>query len=121
MAFIFYNRNPEYDIEKDCVVRAISTATGESYYDTESMLEGVGYCYDCEELEVGCYSYLLEEILGYDVYGGNGRKVSSIIEDHPNDILLIRVSGHLTCAMFGDLYDIWDCGDEIVDRYWVVE
>lgn len=121
MLFVFYNRNPDYDIEKDCVVRAISTALDEDYYKTERMLEDVGFCYECEELEVGCYSYLLERVLGFDVYGGNGRKVSSIVEEYPDKTLLIRVPGHLTCAIYGNLYDTWDCSDETVDRFWIVE
>lgn len=34
--------------------------------------------------------------------------------------LIIRVDGHLTCSMYGVVTDIWDCSEEMVDRYWVV-
>ena len=52
---------------------------------------------------------------------GEGKAVSEIAEQHPDDILIVRIQGHLTCVIKGVLFDIWDCTDEICDRYWIVE
>lgn len=118
--FVYYNRNPDNEIERDCVVRAISLALDSHYLDTEEMLTKIGYHFDCEELEVSCYSYLLEHVLGFHVYDAYGRTVNDIVEDFPNNILLIRIEGHLTCSYFGKIYDIWDCTEEKSDRFWVI-
>ena len=39
---------------------------------------------------------------------------------YPDRKLIIRVEGHLTCSLYGVVTDIWDCSEELVDRYWVV-
>lgn len=119
--YIYYNRNPNQDIDIDCVVRAISLALGLDYYQTEDMLFNVGYCFECEELEVGCYSYLLERVFKLKVYDAEKRTVREIVEEHPDNILLIRIEGHLTCAISGVVFDTWNCTNEIADRYWIVK
>lgn len=119
--FVYYNRNPKNEIDIDCVVRAISLALNQNYYLTEEMLINVGYLFKCEELEVDCYSYLLENVLGFKRRRGHGRKVEEILRQYPTGTLLIRIEGHLTCAIDGKIRDIWDCTDEIVDRFWIVE
>lgn len=119
--YIYYNRNPNKDIDIDCVVRAISLALNLDYYKVEDMLFNVGYCFECEELEVQCYSYLLERVLDFKVYDAENKTVSQIAEEYPDSTLLIRIEGHLTCAIDGIVYDIWDCTNEIADRYWIIE
>ena len=49
------------------------------------------------------------------------KTVLEIARDNPDKTLIIRISGHLTCAKSGTIYDIWDCTNEIVDVYWIVE
>lgn len=119
--YIYYNRNPRNEIDIDCVVRAISLALGLDYYKVEDMLINVGYCFECEELEVTCYSYLLEKIMKFKVYDGENKPVWEIVDEYPDKTLLIRIDGHLTCSINGVVYDIWDCTDELVDRYWIIE
>jgi hypothetical protein len=46
--------------------------------------------------------------------------VREIAERYPRRKVIIRVDGHLTCSMYGVVTDIWDCSEELVDRYWVI-
>lgn len=38
-----------------------------------------------------------------------------------NEILLLRIEGHLTTSVKGTIYDIWDCSNEIVTDFWVIK
>ena len=119
--YVYYNASPNQQIRNDCVVRALSLALDLSYFDVEDLLVEIGDYYECEELCVECYTYLLNAIIGLKTYDGNGKTVGKIAKEHPNSILLIRVEGHLTASINNCIYDIFDCTNEICDRYWVVE
>ena len=119
--YIYYNASPNGQKRNDCVVRALSLALDLDYFDVEDLLIEIGDYYECEELCVCCYKYLLQNIIGLKPYDGQGRTVDEIVEENPECVLIIRVEGHLTCAIRGAIYDIFDPGDMIVDRYWIVE
>lgn len=118
--FKYYNRNPHNEKLPDCVCRAISLATDTDYHDIQRLLFENGGINECDELCVDCYSIILCEI-GYKIYNGRGATVEEIAEHYPNSKLLLRLDGHLTCCINGNCYDIWDCTNESVDVYWVVE
>ena len=118
---IYYNASPNGQKRNDCVVRALSLALDLDYFDVEDLLIEIGDYYECEELCVCCYKYLLQNIIGLKPYDGQGRTVDEIVEENPECVLIIRVEGHLTCAIRGAIYDIFNPGDMIVDRYWIVE
>lgn len=119
--YIYHNVSPNGQRRNDCVVRALSLGLDLDYFDVEDLLIEIGDYYECEELCVCCYKYLLENIIGLKPYNGNNRTVDEIVEENPDCILIIRVEGHLTCAINGAIYDIFDPSDMIVDRYWIVE
>lgn len=119
--YIYHNVSPNGQRRNDCVVRALSLGLDINYFDVEDLLIEIGDYYECEELCVCCYKYLLENIIGLKPYNGNNRTVDEIVEENPDCILIIRVEGHLTCAIRGAIYDIFDPSDMIVDRYWIVE
>ena len=121
MKWVYYNVNPLGERLPDCVIRAISLAANIPYYETYDLLQDIGDVFSCDKLCVDCYSNLLTQVFGYEMCDGNGKAVSEIGEEHPDDILIVRLKGHLTCVIRNILFDIWDCTDEICDRYWIVE
>lgn len=77
--------------------------------------------YNCEKLCICCYHHLLEDFLQYDRVDYNFTKsVGEIASEHPADTIIIRVDSHLTMANDGQVLDIWDCTDELVDCIWIV-
>lgn len=116
----YYNANPLGYIESDCVTRAITEATGLSYYEVQHKLKLMAQLYECDTLCVCCYHNLLDNVFGFERYNGNGKTVKEIAKEFKNDILLIRIQGHLTMSKYGVVYDIWDCGNEIADVFWIV-
>ena len=77
--------------------------------------------YECEKLCVCCYHYLLEDFLQYDRIDYNFKKtVGEVAAAYSTDIIIIRVQSHLTMAKNGEVLDIWNCTDELVDCIWIV-
>lgn len=117
----YYNANNK-DLElKDCVTRAIKTATYLSYKAVSNLLDLTAETYDCDKLCVCCYHNLLENILAYKVkYCNNREKVKDIAKKHEDRRVIIRIKQHLTCSIYGKILDLWDCANEYVDCYWLV-
>lgn len=120
--FIYKNVNPLGKEEEDCVCRALSIALKIDYCVVDRMLDFVSKYYNCDKLCICCYHHLLEDIFGLDThYCYNYERVNDIMEEHPNDIVIIRMEGHLTASYYGTILDTYDCRDRVVDRYWVVK
>lgn len=118
--FKYLNLNPLSIEEEDCVTRAIALASGYSYADIQDKLYYMARLFDCEELCVCCYKHLLDDIFDYPRVKSKGRTVGELCEDYPDDILLVRIDGHLTCVVHGVIRDLWDCSDKIADIIWKV-
>lgn len=122
MTFEYYNRRPDGKRKEDCVCRAISTTTGLKYEAVDKLLEMSASDYSCDKLCVCCYHHLLEDILCYNVkYCMSGETVREVAKDYPHYKLCVRVDGHLTSTMFGKIADTWDCGEKIVDCFWIID
>lgn len=120
MDYTYYNKNPHKNIENDCVCRAISTALDRDYYEIEDLLYQNSNKCDCDMLTKSCYRKLLERHFGLKAHSGNGRTVEKIAYLYPYCNVIMRVYGHLTCSINGNLTDIFDCSHEIVDEFWIV-
>lgn len=121
MSYVYYNRNPQNKIEQDCVCRAISTALDIDYYDVERMLNQNARHYSCDAIVKSCYRSLLEQNFGLKSCFGNGRTVKQIAKQYPNRRIIMRIYAHLTCSLYGRIYDIFDCENEFVDEFWIVK
>lgn len=120
--FEYLNLNPLSREEEDCVCRAILLATEEkSYEKVLEKLNLIADLYECDTLCCCCYKHLLD-----DYYKLPRMKISKpitikeFLKAHRKGTYLIRVDGHLTCAINGKIYDLWDCTYEIIDIVWKV-
>lgn len=119
--FVYFNNNPERKEVGDCVIRAISFALDIDYYDVINMLLENSNYFNCDALVKNCYGTLLSIDFKLDRFNGMGRTVEEVATDFSDSILIMRTDRHLTCSKYGDWYDIWNCGNEIVDTFWVVK
>lgn len=117
----FYNANPKNEITNDCVIRAISTALDINYYDILELLYENSNYFNCDMLVRQCYEKMLYDEFGLVMFDGINRTVEEIADYFSDYKVIMRTEGHLTCSKFGDIYDIWDTSDEIVDVFWLVE
>ena len=120
-----YNPNPMGARVGDCVIRAISKATNQSWHDTY--------------IDLAIYGLKLCDILSANhVWGqylrdrGYVRKmipntcpncytVKDFCKEHPNGTYILALSGHVVCIRDGDYYDSWDSGNEVPIYYWQEE
>lgn len=95
-------------------------ALNENYYGViDSLIKNSQY-FNCDMLVKNCYGNMLDE-LGFKKYSGNNRTVNEVAEEYYNKKLIIRIEGHLTTALYGDIVDTWNTSNEIVDCFWVIE
>lgn len=119
--YVYYNHNPYNLKTKDCVCRAISTATGLLYEAVDNLLDLSAKEYGCDKLCVCCYSHLLEGILCYPRTDCQFKKtVEDIATEFPRNRIVIRIKEHLTVSVYGNVLDIWNCSQELADCYWIV-
>lgn len=119
--FAYYNINPNRREEEDCVCRAISLASKLNYSAVDKLLCLIAEHRQCDKLCLNCYHYLLEEVFGYPVrYCDNSETVEDIASQYKNNVILVRIQGHLTCALYGVVFDLWNCSSELADCYWIV-
>ena len=117
----YYNENPNGYHIPDCVIRAITTAMPDlSYYDVIVKLKMNGDLFKCDELNVRCYEKLLDIDFDLPHYLGNGKTAEEVAEDFPDDILLLRMNGHLSVSLFGVIHDIWNCSSKEITDFWIV-
>lgn len=117
--FHYLNLNPKLRKTGDCVIRAIAGALGIPWKKASDMLYAMATSQYCEMSCIGCYSKLFDS-LGFEEVDAEDMTVGELADRYSDDILIIRISGHLTFAKYGVVYDIWDCRDGRVDRAWIV-
>ncbi|MDE6142236.1 MAG: hypothetical protein K2G03_06495 [Bacilli bacterium] len=122
--FIYENVNPKNRKTDDCVVRAITKATGLSYQEIYAGLCSIGQKNCRMPNSKQTYEKLLEQ-LGYIKYpmprhADNTRfKVYELVDQESDKTIIISMANHLTCAINGSIFDLWDCRAKSVGNYWI--
>lgn len=115
----FYNANAVNRYTDDCVIRAISCATGKSWdqvYDYMSdIAQYEGTLFDKKDFII---NYLDRT---YDRIKGISGRVGEVSARFPNSTLLITMQGHIVCSKNGIIYDTFDCRNREVEYVWKVE
>ena len=124
MRYIYKNVNPKNKKVDDCVIRAVTLATGQAYkkvfFDLCKAADAV--CDMSSSIDVfGPYlvSKGFTKVTYRALKGQKRDTVESLINKYPNNVLVIRVAGHVTVGYHGNLVDIWDCSESSVYTYWI--
>ena len=117
----YHNNNALGLFENDCTIRAISTATGNTWDDTYKHLSNIarlqGTMMDDRDF---IRDYLDERYeRTYDI----PRYVGEVAGAYPDNILLITMKepSHITCSKFGCIYDSFDCRNSVAEYCWIVK
>ena len=123
-AFHYYNENPKGRKTDDCVVRAIATATGQTWDDT---LRGLTECAIKHKYMIHCpelYGKYLEE-RGWIKQKqprktDNTRYRAKEFVKNFNGVAVAHLGcQHVACIKDGQVWDIWDSSNEVIGNYWV--
>lgn len=114
----YYNANVLNKHEEDCVIRAISCAIGKSWDYVYDMLsdeaQKEGTMMDNRNFVI---NYLDKKYKRLPIFDENVGEISYKYRDR---ILLITMSGHITCSKYGIIYDTFDCRDRKAEFVWIV-
>ena len=114
----FYNANSKGNFVNDCVVRAISLAEGKTWDETYEELSDIAQEEGILLDDVNFVENYLDE--RYDRVPHCSKTVGEFLEECPKGIYLITMEGHITVAIHGVLYDIFDCRDRRIWCIWHV-
>lgn len=120
----YRNENPKSKEVGDCVVRALATATDNSWDDVYRELCKIGFELKVMPNSDEAYTeYLIAngfERRKISIKKGSKRPtVLSFTKEHKEGLYILRVANHVTVCKEGIYYDTWDCGDSCVYSYWV--
>lgn len=86
------------------------------------MLTENGIDNDCDKLCEPCYALMLEEKFGYKPIDlPTGITVGEFARIHRHGTYLVRMDGHISSIIQGEVYDIFDCTDTPLTNAWRVE
>lgn len=122
MGYKFYNPNPDDKFVGDCVIRAVSKITRQSWEETYlgvSMLGLVMHDMPSSDNVWGEYLYrrgyrkhVIPDTCPYCY------TVREFAYEHPSGLYLLKTSGHVIAVVNGDYYDTSDSGNEVPIYYW---
>ena len=122
MSYRFYNANPSKKLVGDCVIRAISKASGLSW-KTVHMLTAIESSEenDIQNSNSVCGAVLRD--LGFRKYTipntcPDCYTIRDFCYDHPYGTYVLATGSHVVAVEDGDYYDSWDSGDEVPIVYW---
>ena len=120
--FIYFQPNPCDRVVGDCTVRALSAALNITWEEAYSLTASAGYkmcdmpsadaVWGAVLRQYGFYRKSIPNICP-DCY-----TVEDFCEDFPVGIYVLSLGGHVTTIIDGDIYDSWDCSQEIPIYYW---
>ena len=121
MAYIFYNPNPDGNLVGDCVIRAISRATGQTW---EQTFKGVtDTAFKMKDMPSSNYvwaAYLKHRGFVKHVIPDSCPDcytVRDFAEEHPRGTYILGTGTHVVTVVDGNYYDSWNSGDEVPIYY----
>jgi len=117
------NKKDIKDTTGDCVVRALTKATGKDWLQVFEELIPIARELQCMPNDKKCYTEYLKA--QGCVYNGISNKagttrptVASFARKHKHGTFVARVANHLVAIVDGHFYDTWDCGYKSLYGYW---
>lgn len=115
----YYNNNALGLYSNDCIIRALSLATGNSWDDTYQHMSNkariLGTMMDDRDFIIDYLDERYKRIPTYDML------VGEISNEYSDNILLITMQGHITCSKYGVIFDSFDCRNRQAEFCWVIK
>lgn len=126
--FVYTNPNPKGKLGADCVIRAISIATGKDWETVVRELTELGIKNGMVLNDKQLFPKYLEQN-GFrkvkeprDYFGRKMTVVEAIKKGiiRPEDIVCMNAgTAHLSCIVNKKVRDTWDCSGKILHTFWI--
>lgn len=118
MAFLMQNPNPKSARVGDCVVRAISIATGKDWDSVYALLAVKGYEMCDMPSSNAVWARCLEDE-GFDrhIISSCCFSIRDFCLDHPKGTYVLGTGSHAVAVIDGNYIDAWDSGNEVPIYY----
>jgi len=117
MAYEYFNNNPSDKLVGDCVVRAVSLATNESWDKTYIALSLLGFLMkDVFSSNSVWGAYLMQNGFDRDAvssYCPECYTIADFASEHPKGVYVLATGTHVVTVIDGIYLDTWDSGSEI--------
>lgn len=117
-----YNPNPKGIQAGDCVIRAISAATGQSWQDVYVALSVQGYAMcDWGNSDPVWGAWLRSQGFQRQVIPNTCPAcytVGDFARDHPHGAYVLGTGSHAVAVIDGDIYDSWDSSGAVPIFYY---
>jgi hypothetical protein len=124
-AYLFteLNAHPDDKNVRDCVKRAITSATGMNYNDVKIELNRHKKVTNTKKFnERKNWVSYVEKVLGLKrLKGFQNMKIGEFAKTNPTGTYIIKCRKHLTCVMNGKVMDTWNPSFKAINRVWVVK
>lgn len=116
------NPNPAGKLVGDCVIRAVSIATGMTWDRVYHELYQVGM-EECDMMNSDAVWGLYLYRLGFNPFllpesCPRCTTVREFARRYPEGTYIIGTGGHAVCVKEGNWYDTWDSGDVVPSFFW---
>lgn len=122
--FSFHNENPKDKVTaQDCVVRALGYAN-DGWDNVFKDLSKIAY----EVKNTSNSDEVMEKYLALKGWEkqkqprkSNNKKytVKEFAKKHKDEVVIVRITQHITVIDCGTIVDTWDCSRGIVGNYWI--
>lgn len=114
----YFNANILGNFVDDCAIRAISLAEGKTWDETYDKLSDLAQ----QKGTMMDNKYFIRDYLDskYKRVKIKGT-VGEVANDFNNSICLITMSGHITCSVYGIIYDSFDCRNRKAEYLWIIK
>lgn len=118
MSYIYYNPNPKGKKTTDCVIRMLTRIYGMTWEEAYLSLSKVALA----EYEMPSSNYIWEKYLLTHGFKKellphtcpDCMTVRAFARMFDNDIYVACTGSHVVAVEYGDYFDAWDSGDEVV-------
>lgn len=118
----YYNANKLGKFVNDCSIRAISLAEGTSWdYTYDKMSELAQREGTMMDDSLFIKKYLDERYKRGPIIPQTVQTVGEIAGEYPDKVLLIGMDGHITCSVYGIIFDSFDCRKRVAQDFWIIK